>query len=185
MFFSACLQYSPDLTAEELSDIRETGQKATDELMGSLKNALVSTIQDSGIVTAISVCNVRAPQLAEDIALGSDRIIQIGRTSRKIRNKKNSPDALDLEAIHYFKEKIKSAADPLPSFYATREDQNYRYYKPIFIQALCMNCHGTMQTIPEQVRQEIRNYYPADQAIGYSIGELRGVFRVKISGYGS
>jgi hypothetical protein len=178
-FFIACSQNSGELTSQELTKIRETGQQATSQLMGSLKKALVSTIEDSGIVAAISVCNTLAPQLAEDVALGSDRITGVSRTSRKTRNKKNNPDAIDLKAIRFFEAQIEG--DSLPAFYATREDQNYRYYEPILVQALCLNCHGTQETISEQVREEIRKYYPADQAVGYALGDLRGLFRVKIS----
>lgn len=49
-----------------------------------------------------------------------------------------------------------------------------RYAKAIAIQPLCLTCHGTADTMPEEVKARLGTEYPLDQATGYSVGELRG-----------
>ena len=48
------------------------------------------------------------------------------------------------------------------------------YVEPIFMQPLCVTCHGAELAPDLQARLE--ELYPEDQATGYSAGDLRGVF---------
>jgi hypothetical protein len=45
---------------------------------------------------------------------------------------------------------------------------------------LCLQCHGTADTIAPEVRQAIETLYPNDLATGYTVGELRGLIRVTV-----
>lgn len=52
--------------------------------------------------------------------------------------------------------------------------KHLRYAKAIAIEPLCLTCHGTADSIPEEVKARLRTKYPLDQTTGYSVGELRG-----------
>lgn len=42
------------------------------------------------------------------------------------------------------------------------------------MQSLCLTRHG--ESLAEDVAGEINRLYPIDRAVGFSVGELRGVF---------
>ena len=52
------------------------------------------------------------------------------------------------------------------------------YSKPIFIEAPCLNCHGSSEQISAEVAEFLKNKYPNDKATDYNIGDLRGVISV-------
>jgi hypothetical protein len=55
------------------------------------------------------------------------------------------------------------------------------FYSPIVItNALCLQCHGTpeIEVRPETLAA-IAKLYPRDQATGFKLGDLRGLWRVE------
>jgi len=57
------------------------------------------------------------------------------------------------------------------------------YYKAIIIaMPTCLKCHGETQTdISPEVLAVINQKYPADKATGYHAGELRGLWKIKMT----
>ncbi len=51
--------------------------------------------------------------------------------------------------------------------------------KAIPIQEPCMLCHG--EVLSSAVKEKINDLYPQDQATGYTLGQIRGAFTIKIS----
>ena len=64
------------------------------------------------------------------------------------------------------------------SFLRRLPDGRSAYAEPLVIQALCLACHGTV--IAPDVQAAIAEKYPADRAIGYADGDLRGVAWVEL-----
>jgi Protein of unknown function (DUF3365) len=52
--------------------------------------------------------------------------------------------------------------------------------RPIVEQPQCAACHGPEPTIALPVLTAIRNRYPADRAVGFKDGDLRGWFWVEL-----
>ena len=50
------------------------------------------------------------------------------------------------------------------------------YAEPIIVQPLCLSCHGNV--LAPEVANHIEEAYPDDQATGFEIGDLRGVYWV-------
>jgi hypothetical protein len=48
------------------------------------------------------------------------------------------------------------------------------YVEPIGVQPLCLTCHG--ESLAPDLASRIEELYPADRAVGYRVGDLRGVF---------
>ena len=52
--------------------------------------------------------------------------------------------------------------------------------RPIRHRSMCGSCHGAADQLSAQVRQELSERYPRDQAIGFQDGEIRGWFWVEM-----
>ena len=53
-------------------------------------------------------------------------------------------------------------------------DDRSGYVEPIVLQPLCLTCHG--DSLAPEVAARIQDLYPQDRAVGYEVGDLRGVF---------
>jgi len=144
----------------------------------SLKGELQAAIKEGGPRHAISVCKLTAPQIARDM---SDRPgWTVGRTSHKLRNPENAPDAWEAAVLDSFLERAAAGQDPkgLETAELAEADgrKAYRYMKAIPVQKVCLGCHGS--GIKAEVRERIEALYPGDQATGFELGDLRGAFTV-------
>jgi len=55
-----------------------------------------------------------------------------------------------------------------------------RFYKPIMLQPICLNCHGPEEQLLPELKTTLDELYPEDQARNFKVGDLRGVFRVEM-----
>ena len=55
------------------------------------------------------------------------------------------------------------------------------YYRPIFISSpACLKCHGVKsETADASALDAIAARYPGDEATGYQLGELRGMWSIR------
>jgi hypothetical protein len=57
--------------------------------------------------------------------------------------------------------------------------RSMRYMKAIpMVAAPCAACHGT--AIAPDLLQTIRELYPADEAVGFKAGDIRGAFTIEL-----
>ena len=132
----------------------------------ALRSALMEGLAE-GPVAAVDTCHVVAPGLPET-AVPED--IEVGRASDRLRNPENAPPAWvapHLEAM---------LADPSGAVPMTvpLEGERVGYLEPIRVQAPCLTCHG--EALAPEVAAAIDARYPEDEARGYALDELRGVF---------
>ena len=59
------------------------------------------------------------------------------------------------------------------------EDGGHGYVEPITIRPACLKCHG--ETLAPGVAQKIDALYPDDTARGFSEGDFRGLFWVRMA----
>lgn len=176
LFVACIISACSNSVDEELALSREVSK----QLGTNLKSKLVSTMQSSGPDAAIAVCNLEAINITEDI---SDRNnLEVGRTSLKIRNPANKPDAWESKQLAWFNSQQASGTDvkTLEKSEIVKEKGKkiFRYIKAIPMQEPCMLCHG--EVISTAIKEKISDLYPQDQATGYKAGELRGAFTIKI-----
>lgn len=150
------------------------------EYMMGLKSILVENIKVGGPIQAVNVCSDTAAILTEDYAKSAN--IEIKRFSIKNRNPNNSPNNLERKILVQFQNMLKEGNLNSKSYSIKATSLNGKpavvYFKPIMIDAPCLNCHGQVQNINEKVRTQLSKKYPDDKATGYSIGELRGAISV-------
>jgi hypothetical protein len=135
------------------------------DLMAALTEGLAK-----GPENALDVCRVRAPDLA---AAASTPVIDMGRTSHKLRSPANAPRAWVKPLLDAY---VANPADRSPRL-VDLPDGHQGYVEPIFVQPMCTACHGTQVAAP--VKARIDSLYPADQATGFMPGDFRGLFWIE------
>lgn len=149
-------------------------------LATSLKTKLTEAMQNGGPGKAIEVCNLEAPVITSDINSTSD--VYVKRTSLKIRNPDNAPDEWEIMVLNKFQEQLDNGMPLKEINYAQVSEQDgvttYRMMRPIPVGGVCLACHGPSDSLPKEVKQELKTKYPDDQATGYAAGQLRGAFSV-------
>ena len=136
-----------------------------------LKKALMAALVE-GPEKAIDVCREVAPNLA---AQTSTPDVEVGRSALKLRNPKNAPRPWLKPVLTEFAalEKPEGQHRVVPL-----KAGGYGYAETIVLGEPCMLCHGT--AIPAPVAKHISERYPYDQATGFSVGDLRGVFWAEV-----
>lgn len=162
----------------ELEDFVKRSRDLVNAFQGSLKGELQAAMKDGGPSNAISVCSVRAPQIASE--LSDPERWSIARTSHKTRNPDNAPDDWEAKVLEEFRQRA-MAGEGLErmekaEFVKSDEGHLYRYMKAIPVGKVCLTCHGS--NVAPELKDQIKAYYPEDQAIGFELGELRGAFTI-------
>jgi hypothetical protein len=151
-------------------------RKLVQEFTQSLKRELQRGLKAGGPTYAIGVCNVNAPTIAA--ALADESGWEVGRTSLRIRNPVNAPDAWERHILETFEERLLSGekAAEIEYFEVVQEngDRVFRYMKAIPTAEMCESCHGS--NLDKSVKERLRDLYPMDQARGYRAGDIRGAF---------
>lgn len=162
--------------AEIIAKGEEIGKSAISLAATNLQKHLKNAITTEGIAGAIKYCNLNATGLVKNLedSLG----VEITRVTDKPRNPMDSLSAKDKEiweAYVYANETEQAQIQEL-------DENTLIMTKPIAItNGLCLNCHGAPGgTITQANYDSISQLYPADKAINYQIGDLRGMWRVLI-----
>jgi hypothetical protein len=176
-----CTAEAPELTEEQQTEVRDVGVQAASALMRGLGSRLGQALQEGGPTHAVSFCSGEALSLTDSVASDLGNHIELKRTSLKYRNPSNAPDQLEIEALRHFSSSLQESGQ-IPSHYIQQVSADeIRYYQPLMIAELCLQCHGTDEHVSAEVKEMIAEKYPSDQATGYETGDLRGVIRVSIA----
>lgn len=167
------------------SDLELRAGEASMTLGKALKTRLMMALDAGDVAGAVSVCREEAPALAETIS--RDLGLRVGRTSLRVRNPDNQPDAWEKTGLLALQQRLTDGEDAAAITYSewvekSPGEREFRYLKPIVTEPLCLTCHG--DPIAPEVARVLLECYPEDKAIGYLPGELRGAFTVRISGAG-
>ncbi|MDJ0947594.1 MAG: DUF3365 domain-containing protein [Alphaproteobacteria bacterium] len=151
---------------------------AVKEFATALQGQLKAALEAGGPSEAISVCNVAAPEIAASI---SERTgWTVGRTSHKLRNPGNAPDAWEAATLKEFRTAANTGAKlaKLERWEIVDADggRQFRYMKAIPTGKPCLTCHGS--EIDPAIVARLDALYPEDQARGFQLGELRGAFTI-------
>ena len=158
----------------------EKGKLIADDSFKILSGHVKSAIQEGGVGHAIQYCNLKANPLIDSLSKRNN--VSIRRISFNARNPLNRPQNHEKEVLIGFANAHKEGrkSDPLV---VIAQDGSHIYYQPIYISApLCLTCHGNPGiTIAQADYDLILSLYPADAAIGYQEGDLRGMWSITFS----
>ncbi len=162
-------------TPPDEAQLQKAANLAIAHFQSQLQTSLKLALDEGGPLNAIGVCNVVAPEI--QVAHVKDGFF-IERVTDRPRNRNNQADSLQLTVLRRFRD---SSA---PEFYAAWDDTvtrgKYHFYKPIRIAEVCLGCHGDAAKLSVAVKDTLAALYPADKAVGYQPGDLRGMFVVEI-----
>ncbi len=165
-----------DLRHRELS--RQQGQKIVVEAFQLLSTNLASAIRQGGVSNALPFCSAAALPLTRGLA--EQQGVTVRRFSHKPRNPQGKADDLELQILQVFEQAILSSRSPEP-IVTNLVSGKVTFFAPIVLsQPLCLQCHGQPGTdIAPGHLALIDHLYPQDKARGFSLGDLRGGWRVE------
>jgi hypothetical protein len=159
---------------QQTVNYQKLGDSLSLQAQQTLIKNLLGAIQKGGSDYAVAFCNEKAMPLTD--SLSTKYQVEIQRISAKNRNPKNVASLFDKKILALF------ASTAVPSLKDTLIDtpKGYVYYKPIKIgMPTCLQCHGKPEVdINEATASTIRKKYRFDKATGYSMGELRGAWKL-------
>ena len=180
-FLAACNNTTQrkELTQEEQAKYIQTGKKITTFSFKTLSKEVMNAINEGGVQHAVDYCHLQANPLID--SLSKVHHAKISRVSDQYRNPQNKPDELDLTVIETYRKQLDEGQELQAHLENTGKE--IIFYSPILIlNPVCLNCHGVPGSTAEQANIDfIRTKYPEDRAVGYKLGDLRGVWKIVLS----
>ena len=153
------------------------GESVSTALIQKLGSELKTQMINNGPVAALGFCNASAQNLTQEISVSSH--YNIKRVSLLDRNPKNRANAQEAAILNGWQETL-NASKPLPAYEIRSAGNVDYYYKPLVINnEMCLKCHGNID-MQSELGLAIKAAYPTDRAIGYKMGDLRGMIVVDI-----
>jgi hypothetical protein len=152
-------------------------------LLPKVAKMMQDTVAAEGPVGAIPVCKEKAPSLLKEKAdsLGWN----IRRISLKPRNQQTGvADEWEAQQLRDFDTRMANGErfDKLERGEVVTDAQgrqSFRYIRAIPVAEVCLKCHGEPEKMSTELQTELKKNYPHDQALGYSLGQLRGALTVQ------
>ncbi|MCP5518661.1 MAG: DUF3365 domain-containing protein [Verrucomicrobiales bacterium] len=161
---------------------RQRGVLIVQQAFTMLSSNLARAIQTGGISNALSYCSVKALPLTQ--LVGDTNRVRLRRVTHKPRNPANRASAAELGILAGFQSALAAGRTNPPPVLTTNDAGGLSLHAPIVLNnPLCLNCHGRPgdQILPENVTLLAR-LYPTDEATGFTLGDLRGMWCVDFAG---
>jgi hypothetical protein len=166
------------------SDILQQGMAWGDSISKEAQELLISNLQkaiaEKGVTEAIGFCQIEAFPLLRTI---SDKYgIKVKRASNRFRNPADQPDADEAKILEAYEYNAENGIVSDPNIQKIEGGEVYLYTKAIVIPGgFCLSCHGDpTRDIDAKTLSEITKRYPSDKATGHQVGDLRGMWAIKI-----
>jgi hypothetical protein len=144
--------------------------------MAELRTELLAALEAGGPIAAIDVCRGKAREIAQRRSRESG--FRVGRTSLRVRNPRNAPDAWEARALETFQDRA-AAGEPVAGleYFEVVEHEGRRVFRQLLAIPMgepCLACHG--ENLAPEVQAVVQAHYPDDRAVGFRVGEVRGAF---------
>lgn len=179
--FAVALATSSFLCAAALNDDQRIakGASSSSALLQKLGGEVKKNMEASGAVKTLEFCSMNALPMTDQVSKESGTKIQ--RLSLKNRNPLNAVVGEEKELLEKWEKMVKSGESLPPHTLKQLSETRSVYYKPILINnEACLKCHGDIA--PESaLGKALKTTYPEDKAVGYKMGDLRGMVKVEIA----
>lgn len=144
------------------------------DMQNSLLRQLSERLDEGGPAGAFEACHINAADLTRRLARYEG--IAAGFTSDRLRNPTNKPKgwAAGLVAANAGRR-----AHDVEGF-AVDLGNRIGVLRPMAEHERCASCHGPVERVTPAVQRLIAERYPADRAVGFAEGEIRGWFWVEM-----
>ena len=158
---------------------QQAAETITARYQRDLKAAVLAAMNAGGAVYAITVCESKAPEIAA--VHGNEGAWTITRVSDSPRVPSHMADAHQLEVLQKFADTVSPMTYYTEWITVPTGDSTFVYYEAIRIGEICTNCHGNRDKLAQGVPERLAELYPKDNALGYEVGDLRGMFVVTMN----
>ncbi|MBK6931516.1 MAG: DUF3365 domain-containing protein [Saprospirales bacterium] len=164
--------------APKLDSLRAEGRRIAKASFEELSQQLARALETGGIPYALQFCHANAGPLTD--SLSAKHGARIRRTAGQYRNPANAPDAQELALFETFAAQKTRGRDLKTADTAlVLAPGKVLFAKPILLLPQCAVCHGKVgDTVTEELYREIKKRYPEDRAVGFSAGDLRGMWAI-------
>ena len=177
LLFFSCRQKTSDnnLDAETYLRYLTAGNEVSTAAQAALLANVSQTMQQGGSLYAVEFCNLRAAGITDSLSRKWN--CEIARVSEKNRNPENGlVTDTDKEMWDYFFTLHRNGAQH--DTVVAVEGQPV-YYRPILTgMPACLQCHGSPQETDPATYSKIQELYPSDLAMGYSLNDFRGMWKI-------
>jgi len=165
--------------AEIISKAHEIGSKIALRTKETLAKNLQNAMVNGGVESAIGFCNLNAMPLVD--SLSGSFGASIRRVSLKPRNLLDIPSDIEKKILEAYDYQWQDSLEIKANVQAI-DAETFLFTKPILIEnGLCLSCHGSLNNgLTQETAAFIKSKYPKDQATGYAIGDLRGMWSIAI-----
>jgi hypothetical protein len=144
------------------------------EMHDALIRELTAALERGGPEFALRSCHIDVVGLLH--RLGRQEGITAGRTGDRLRNPANAPPAWAAPVVRTHSGRM---ARDLDGFAVDLGDK-VGLLRPIVERPMCALCHGPAASLSPEVRHALAARYPADRAIDFKEGEVRGWYWVEM-----
>lgn len=152
------------------ADLYKIGDSLSLIAQQTLLHKVATAMQSGGTEYALNFCHINAFEIVDSLSKNYD--VEISRISNKNRNPNNLPTAFeaqllkDLESLN-LKDTI------------IHNNNKSTYYKSIKMGlTTCLKCHGPVESIDPNVYALLKEKYPNDKAVNYSLNDFRGAWKI-------
>ena len=165
------------LSTKEKEAYTKKGKEIVQASFKELSSNLMQQMKQGGPAQAVPFCNTQAMPITNNMAKKFD--VTIKRTSDKVRNQDNKATERELQIIENYKN-LQSENKKLVPIVEIDNNSKKHFYAPIIINEKCLVCHGKLEEkLSIKTDSIIKSLYPNDVAIGYKVGDLRGIWSVE------
>jgi hypothetical protein len=143
-------------------------------MQDSFLRGLHDGLSEHGPAGTVSSSHLDATYLTQRLARSHG--IAAGFTSDRLRDPLNAPRdwAADIVKTHAGRR-----ARDIDGFAVDLGDR-LGVLRPMVLTRECLSCHGPVEQVPPAVRAILAERYPADRAMGFTEGEIRGWFWIEM-----
>ncbi len=164
------------LTETEEEKYLARGKEIAQGSFQALSSALQGAMSSGGVEKAMNYCNVSAMPLTD--SLSNVYNAQVKRTALKYRNPQNKPTEAEETMLNAYMAQAAENQEMSPEV-KLLDENHIAFYAPIKTMGLCLTCHGTVgESLTEENYKTIKALYPEDQAVGFDMGDLRGMWSI-------
>lgn len=173
-----------DPAAPEAAAVRQAGEAASAMIATRLVTELTAALASGGPEHAVEVCHTKALPLTAEPLPGLPQVTAVKRTSLRLRNPANAPDAAEQAVLDHVAARV-ADGQPAPAILVQKieppdGEPEWRLYRSIGVQPACLACHGAPGAQSPALRALLRERYPRDAATAYAAGDWRGLIRVTV-----
>jgi len=165
---------------EILNEAMIWGDSISNEAQTQLISALQNAVAERGVPGAVEFCSVEALPILTEV---SEKYgVSIRRASNRYRNPADQPIEEEKTILDAYEYNTENGNKSDPNIQKFENGEVFLYTKAIVIPGgFCLSCHGEPgKEINDETLEKLAQLYPQDQAMGHKVGDLRGMWSIRI-----